>query len=89
MRYYRLTYRNRTLPASTLGQDQRTHAPESLRRHLLRMYRGMADNERHVRVDVNVDNVGMPIAATVWHKLTSERTGLWVIWDRVRIVRIR
>ena len=88
MRYYRLTYRNRMMPPATLAQDTRTYAPESLRRHLLHTFRSMADNARHVRVDVTVDNVGMPIAATVWHKLTSERTGLWCIWERVRIVRI-
>ena len=88
MRYYRLTYRNRTLPTSTLGQDQRTYASESLRRHLLKMYRGMADNPTHVRVDVVRGRDDIPTGAIVWHKLTSERTGLWTIWDRVRIERV-
>lgn len=87
MRYYRLTYRNRMMPTSTLAQDQRTYAPESLRRHLLHTFRAMADNARHVRVDVDVDAIGMPVGATIWHKL-SERTGLWCIWEQVRIVRI-
>lgn len=88
MRYYKLSYKHRMLPNGTIAQDQRTYAPESLRRHLLHVFRGMADNARHVRVDVTVDNVGAPIAATVWHKLTSERTGLWCVWERVTIRRI-
>jgi hypothetical protein len=88
MRYYKLTYKHRMMPNATVAQDQRTYAPESLRRHLLHMFRGMADNERHVRVDVTVDNVGMPIGAIVWHKLTSERTGMWVVWERVSIARV-
>lgn len=88
MRYYKLSYKHKMLPNGTIMQDQRTYAPESLRRHLLHTFRGMADNARHVRVDVDVDAIGMPVSATIWHKLTSERTGLWCVWERVRIVRI-
>ncbi len=88
MRYYKLTYRNRMLPTSTLMQDQRTYASESLRRHLLHVFRGMADNARHVKVDVATDHLGAPVAATVWHKLTSSRTGLWGVWEQVRIERV-
>ena len=88
MRYYKLTYRNRMLPGSTLAQDRRIYAPESIRRHLLHTFRAMADNARHVRVDVATDHLGAPVSATVWHKLTSERTGLWCVWEKVRIERV-
>ncbi len=88
MRYYKLSYKHKMLPNGTLMQDNRTYAPESIRRHILHTFRSMADNARHVRVDVDVDAIGAPVAATVWHKLTSERTGLWCVWERVRIVRI-
>lgn len=90
MRYYKLTYRNRMMPNATVAQDQRTYAPESLRRHLLHAFRGMADNARHVRVDIITDRYGndTPVGATIWHKLTSERTGLWTIWERVTIQRV-
>ena len=88
MRYYKLSYKHKMLPASTLAQDQRTYAPESLRRHLLHTFQAMADNARHVRVDIATDHLGAPVSATIWHKMTSTRTGLWCIWERVRIVRI-
>lgn len=88
MRYYKLTYKNRMLPGSTLAQDTRTYAPESMRRHLLRLFRGMADNPAHVRVDIATDRLGVPVNAIVWHKLVDSRTGMWTIWERVRIVRV-
>jgi hypothetical protein len=88
MRYYKFSYKHKMLPNSMLAQDTRTYAPESLRRHLLHVFRGMADNARHVRVDVATDHLGAPVSATVWHKLTSERTGLWCIWERVTITRV-
>ena len=88
MRYYKLSYKHKMLPNSTIAQDQRTYAPESLRRHLLHVFRGMADNARHVRVDVIRGWDDIPTGAIVWHKLTSERTGLWCVWEHVRIARV-
>lgn len=89
MRYYKLTYKRKLLPNSTIAQDQRTYAPESMRRHLLRVFRGMADNPAHVRVDIRTDGLERPIGAVIWHKLASERTGIWVVWERASIARIR